>query len=611
MHHARRRAPFACALIALLAPAASGQTSAPRRDINLTAAAQATNGTTGRAGADRDAGDEAGAAEVRRQLREQREEIERLRESLGAQARLLEELRARVERAESRGGAAASGRADAPAAQRLAVFKDTLPSSASPAAAGPQAAPKDAQAVGADERLTRVEAEAKRASETLTRQLGSISFSGDIRFRHEATFGQQNALPNSDDPSVLGNELSSRQRLRVRARLALRGQIGKEFDWGIRFATGAYPDVNSTNQTLTDFFSRKSFMLDQAYVTYRPAAAPGLQLQGGKFDVPWLRTELTIDNDLTVEGANESYTREFKKSALRSLTFVAWQLPFLERNAAFVLGSDGRVDLEASRRGGRDLALYGAQFRARFEPTKTVALTLSAADLFYSGTQFITPAQFFGGQIQFPVTVRIPATATAPAQTVTTQVSIPRELLVSGNANLGASIASTNATNRDGRLSSGFNLVDLIARLDLTGGKRWPVTLLFNFVTNTQARDVDVAGPGGTNIFLENDERNGYWAEPQIGQTRNRGDWLFNYTLTRIQKDAVLTPFNFSDIAQQSDVLAQRFIVAYAADPRVVLSLTGLVSTRPNGLLGPFSATPAGSLNRLTTRFQLDTVFRF
>ena len=211
-----------------------------------------------------------------------------------------------------------------------------------------------------------------------------------------------------------------------------------------------------------------------------------------------------------------------------------------------------------------------------------------------------------------PVTVTIPATATAPAQTVTGFATIARDQLVSGNANLGASIASNNATNRDGRLSSGFNLVDAIARLDYTRSKRWPVMLLVNVVRNTQARDLVLAGsPGGTNRVLPNDEDTGLWAEFQVGRTQQRGEYLFGYTFTRIEKDAVLTPFNFSDFAQQSDYRGHRFIIAYAADPRVTLSLTGLVTERPHGLLGVFGNTPPGSLNRPTTRLQLDTVFRF
>lgn len=437
-------------------------------------------------------------------------------------------------------------------------------------------------------------------------ELGAIKFSGDIRLRSESFFGLTNNLASGSNPAALGNELSPRHRMRMRARLAIRGSISDEFDWGLRIASGSFGDNISTNQTLTDFFNRKPFALDQAFVTYKPKKAPGLRLQGGKFEPPWTATELTIDSDLMVEGFNESYSRGFKKSALKDVTFVAWQLPFLERNSAFVRNADGTVNIDQSRRGGRDLALYGAQVRTRFEPSDKVALNLSVADLYFSGTQFISPVQVFGSQLQLPVTITLPG-----GGTVTSQVSIPRDLLVAGNANLGLTNASNNATNRDGRLASGFNLIDMIARLELKHSKRFPVAIILDFVTNTQVRDVVTAGPGGTDLVLRNNENNGFWGEVQVGQTKARGDMLLGYTFMRIEKDAVLTPFNMSDITSQSDMRGHRFSFSYTADPRVVFAVTGIVTERPTGLLGAFGTTPPGSLNRPTTRLQLDTVLRF
>ncbi len=447
--------------------------------------------------------------------------------------------------------------------------------------------------------------------ETRVSEIGAIKFSGDLRLRGESFFGLTNSLATGGNPTVFGNELSSRHRMRIRARLSVRGTIGDEFDWGLRLASGSFADNISTNQTLTDFFNRKPFALDQAFVSYKPRKVPGLRLQGGKFEPPWIFTEMTIDNDLMVEGFNESYSRAFKKSAVKELTFVAWQLPFLERNSAFVRNADGTVNIERSRRDGRDLALFGGQVRARIEPSAKVALTLSAADLFYSGTQFISPVQVFGSQLQLPITITIPATATTPAQTVTTQVSIPRDLLVAGNGNLGLTNASNNATNRDGRLSSGFNLVDLMGRLELKHSKRFPVSIILNFVTNTQTHDVVTAGPGGADLLIPNHENNGFWGEVQVGSTRARGDMQFGYTFVRAEKDAVLTPFNFSDITQQSDMRVQRLAFSYVADPRVIFTITGIVTERPNGLFGPFIPTPPGSMNRATTRLQFDTVLRF
>ncbi|MFN2455699.1 MAG: putative porin [Pyrinomonadaceae bacterium] len=533
--------------------------------------------------------------EVHQLLREQGEELRRLRETVTQQSHVIDELRERVAHTEAAG----------------APVTDSLAKSVSESGAPSQTTQKEAKPATTDERLARVEAQAKKTSDTVAKQIGNITFSGDLRFQYDTILGQLNATANNVNPAILGNQLSARERLRLRARLAMRGEIGKSFEWGLRFSTGDPGNVISSNQVLTDFYSRKQFALDQAYLTWKPQRVPGLRLQGGKFETPWTHTELTFDNDIQSEGLNESYSRDFKKSRLQNLTFVAWQLPFIERNAAFIRNASNEISINQSRRAGRDLDLYGAQVRTRFLLQPKLALTLSATDLYYSGTQFITPVQFFGNQVQLPVTVTIPATANTPAQTVTGQALIGRELLVAGNGNLGISSATNNALNRDGRLASGYNLIDLIGRLDVTRSKRFPLSFIFNYVTNTQAHDVVTAAANGADVFQRNRENNGYWTELSAGKTAARGDFLLDYTFIRIEKDAVLTPFNFSEIAQQSDVRVNRFYFTYVVDPRVLLTATGIVSQRANGLLGPFGATPSGSLNRPTVRLQFDTTFRF
>jgi hypothetical protein len=587
-----------CLAFALTAAAQSPVTSAS--PAFNSGDAPMTTATTANAGADASTGTKSEMEEVRRQLREQQQELERMRAIVVQQSGLIESLRQRVEQTEQR-----------TTAQAGVINTNEIAVSDTTARAATQEKKPQGSEKTTDARLSRVEEQTKKTSETLARQLGSISFSGDLRLQFETFLNQLNGSANGADPTIVGNNLSARNRFRLRARLAMRGAIGKEFDWGLRLATGSLDDVISENHILTDFYNRKQFALDQAYLAWTPRRVPGLRLQGGKFDAPWLRTEMTFDNDVMPEGLSQSYSRDFKNSAFRNLTLVAWELPFLERTSAFVRNANGTVNVDQSRRNGRDLALYGAQVRARLEPSKKVSLTLTAADHFYSGTQFITPIQFFGNQFQIPVTITIPATATTPAQTVTTTATITRDLLVSGNGNLGLSTASNNATNRDGRLSSGFNLADFIARLDLSHSKRFPVTMLLNFVTNTQVHDVVTAGPGGRDLLVPNHENNGYWAEIQVGKAKERGDLQFGYTFIRIEKDAVLTPFNFSELAQQSDVRGQRINFSYTTDPRVTLSFTTLITQRPNGLNGVFGATPPGSLNRPTYRLQFDTLFRF
>ena len=90
-----------------------------------------------------------------------------------------------------------------------------------------------------------------------------------------------------------------------------------------------------------------------------------------------------------------------------------------------------------------------------------------------------------------------------------------------------------------------------------------------------------------------------------------RGDLILSYTFLRIEKDAVLTAFNWDDMIQGSDIRAHRLFFGYTVDPRVTFNFTGLFNQRLNGLAGPIGTNPPGSLNRFTNRIQVDTVFRF
>jgi hypothetical protein len=265
--------------------------------------------------------------------------------------------------------------------------------------------------------------------------------------------------------------------------------------------------------------------------------------------------------------------------------------------------------------------LFGAQIQGRFALSPNTNLTLAATNLYYYGTDAINPIQVFGGNLQLPVTVTVPATATAPSQTATGVINIPKDLLVSGNANLGLSAATTNAVSRNGRLASGFNMVDFLGQLEFRQYKYNPMTFIFDYVRNLNTRDVVVADSSGNDVFLPNDEGDGVWAEFRFQSLRKKrgsdfnapvsGDLLFSYTFLRIEKDAVLTPFNWDDLLQPSDVQAHRLFFGYTVNPRVSFNFTGLFNRRLNGLNGPFGTNPPGSLDRSTNRIQIDTVFRF
>lgn len=546
---------------------------------------------------------------IKRQLREQQKQIEQLRLMLTEQSKIIEKLQ--------NNNSPQMPQITAQTTETATVTQtDTV-----------------------EERLKKVEDQSKKTTEAVSKnQLGTLGFSGDLRMQYDSLYGLLNNAANVNNPAILGNELSSRQRIRYRLRFAVRGKIGgdvftgnflangdkrtdKEFEWGIRFVAGTLANPASPNPVLTDFFSRKPIGLDQFYVSWRPRPIPGLRIIAGKFESPWTHTEMTFDNDVQVEGVGEIYSRDINNSFLKNITFSAWQLPMLERGTTFVRNANGTINIEESERGGRDLGLFGAQIQTRFALNSKTNLTLSVADLYYANTDAINPIQVFGANLQLPVTITIPASGTTPAQTVTTVVDIPREFLVSGNGNLGLSAATNNAVNRNGRLASGYNLVDFIAQFDFKQYKYNPMALVLNYVRNTQTRDVVVAGAGGADVRLPNNENDGVWAEfrfQSLRKTRGSdfnaavsGDILFSYTFLRIEKDAVLTPFNWDDLIQGSDIRGHRVFIGYTVDPRVTFNFTGLFNQRANGLAGAFGNNPSGSFNGYTNRLQFDTVFRF
>jgi len=120
-----------------------------------------------------------------------------------------------------------------------------------------------------------------------------IKIGGDLRYRYE---------------HIAEQGKNSRQRDRIRARLALSGRVNGELDFKVRLASGA-DDPVSTNQTLTGAFSSKDIWLDQAYFDWHPNAT--VRVFGGKMANPFFTpggSQLIWDGDLTPEGLALCFT---------------------------------------------------------------------------------------------------------------------------------------------------------------------------------------------------------------------------------------------------------------------------------------------------------------
>lgn len=386
---------------------------------------------------------------------------------------------------------------------------------------------------------------AQKKLDELYKRFEAIRFSGDLRFRFES-------FDNEGFDALV--EPPGRRRLRVRARLALDGTLEKNFEWGLRLATGFFTDPLSTNQTFTDFFERKPFALDRAFIRYDSKTNKiGVQLVAGKFEPTFRRTQMVWDDDLNVEGASEAIY--FKtKSALRQIKLVAFELPFNEVS------------------GAKDGILYGGQAQTDwvFSPHVSANFNIGYFD-------WNRPNQVVTG-----------------LGALATQVNggILNGVALTGNQN--GALGTTNRVIRNAAgtptgFLAGFNLLDILGNLTWQL-KKYPVTFTFDYVHNLTGR--------------VSDEKTGYWVGGQIGQTKEKGDWVASYFFTRIEQDAVLVPFNFSDILA-SNSRAHMPTFAYQISGSVTLTWTGLFSQRVNKVI------PLSPFNRYLNRMQFDATYRF
>src|SRR5262249_3989621 len=128
--------------------------------------------------------------------------------------------------------------------------------------------------------------------------LAKLKFTGDLRLRYEPFFG---------GGLTTGPEPPERNRIRYRLRFNVNTKIDNDFAAGLTLASGDFGDPISTNQTLTGFEVRKPIAVDKAFGTYNPHYFKPFSVTAGKFAYPWLRTELTWDNDLTPEGGTAAF----------------------------------------------------------------------------------------------------------------------------------------------------------------------------------------------------------------------------------------------------------------------------------------------------------------
>src|SRR5438067_8406774 len=175
--------------------------------------------------------------------------------------------------------------------------------------------------------------EQKRMS-ALEGLVGRFRFNGDVRVRGEDFI--QNTVPD-------------RNRARLRVRFGFDGKLNEDFTSGIYLATGSLGDPTTTNETLTNFFDRKTVALDKAWITYNPIAHKWVSLTGGKFAYTWQRTSATFDPDLNPEGFSEKFSWNLKNKHFKSVSVQPLQLLFNEVSSgtdSYAIGGEAETKWE-------------------------------------------------------------------------------------------------------------------------------------------------------------------------------------------------------------------------------------------------------------------------
>jgi flagellar motor protein MotB len=396
--------------------------------------------------------------------------------------------------------------------------------------------------------------EQKRVS-ALESSLGRFRWTGDVRIRGEDFFQTYSGCTVCAD----------RNRARIRVRFGFEGKLNDDFIAGVALATGTLGDPTTTNETMTNFFDRKTIALDRGYITYNPVAHKWLQLTAGKFAYTWQRTGVTFDPDINPEGFVEKLNKDLTGvPVVKSVNIQAMQLLLNEAS-----GTSGLYH-------GHDSFAVGGQIGGRLELFKFWTMTPSFTILNWRYTDAFLNASFFATQatstnninvvdgsgkvIQFPVPGEGPGCAASSGG------------LQSSQACIFAANGMTNSTYADaaGHLHflSGFLNADLILNNQFkTGLARLPLNLLLEYEDNLNASDHPfdftvkgaVADPGSVVAKNLGKQSHAYMADISIGQQKNRGDLQFGYAFLRNEQDAAIASFEESDQRAPTNILQHRF----------------------------------------------------
>lgn len=228
-----------------------------------------------------------------------------------------------------------------------------------------------------------------------------VKLSGDGRIRYQADlfpddnkqFGAPDYNGTNDSGQLeVNNAMDDRHRFRARFRLKVQAKPTDRLEVGMRFVTGDEGNPVSSNQTLGSFSQKWDTNLDMGYIKYE-SLINDVMLEGGRFENPFLHTDLVYDSDMMFEGLAGTYYFARDDSPFSDQTqwdpyFTLGIFPVQEVHLSTISQDQEVIDIVAENN-ENDKYLFALQFATDYHFLNTNKLSLGLAYYHYENMRGI------------------------------------------------------------------------------------------------------------------------------------------------------------------------------------------------------------------------------
>ena len=534
-------------------------------------------------------------------------DVQALKDALAAQQQQIEQLRQAMQ---SRDAALQQAQQQAQQAQQQLQQAQATASEAQQKASSAESAANEQK-----ENVTKLNSDLADVKTTLTNNAVSTQ---DEQKRMSALEGLVGRFRFNGDVRVRGEDFIQkgtfdRNRARLRVRFGFDGKLNEDFTSGIYLATGSLGDPTTTNETLTNFFDRKTVALDKAWITYNPIAHKWVSLTGGKFAYTWQRTSATFDPDLNPEGFNEKFSWDLRTPFVKNFTIQGIELLYNESNS----GSSAKARQDSYALGGQISAKL--QMGPWTATPSFLSLKWNRPDAILQASAFATQANTTGSDVPvIPPATGLP-TLNVPGEgpgcaTVLAGPKFP-PCVFAPNGMTNATFISLSSTGVPiPHFFSGFNYADFILNNQIkTPLARLPINLLLEFEDNLDAEPhpLDSTGNVISSLGPQNKE---YGVDFSVGQVKNKNDIQIGYAWLRQEQDSVLASFAESDQRAPTNILQHRIYALWKLRSNTVASFTWWHGRTLNtNLENSVKATgvKVGQVEPYLNRLQFDLIYSF